>query len=163
MLNIRLAQIRFNVQDHQCQMSVSAVSVLDDLYHTKYMVKVIKFICAFSVFKLKSWQTLNIEDEELPAMRLNCELEVVYSLVVGKGSTSKSNKSKASLCLGKKIDKGPSGERREELYLTVSTAKNVTGNKYKVRVNLYYLLKVATNFEPNPLTFQPFLVQCGFS
>ena len=79
-------------------------------------------------------------------MRLNCELEVVYSLAMENGrgrSTSKSNRSKASVCLGKKPSsnqpRSPEGnEKREELFLVVSTAKNVSGSKYKVGGGHYY-------------------------
>ena len=84
-------------------------------------------------------------------MRLNCELEVVYALAVAKGGApSRSSRARASICLGKKPAPGSSGEgqaaKRDELYLIVSTAKNVTGNKYKVRPILY----------PNPSN------SCGF-
>ena len=71
-------------------------------------------------------------------MRLNCELEVVYSLAVMNGggrSASKTTRSKASVCLGKKPVQGPAGGvKRDELYLIVSTAKNVSGSKYKVAI-----------------------------
>ena len=73
-------------------------------------------------------------------MRLNCELEVVYSLALENGSgrsTSKSNRSKGCVCLGTKPApnhlRSPEGkEKREELFLIASTAKNVSGSKYKV-------------------------------
>ena len=60
---------------------------------------------------------------------------MVYSLAVmngGSRSTSKSTRSKASLCLGKKEARDHVGDKREELFLIVSTAKNVSGTKYKV-------------------------------
>ncbi len=57
-------------------------------------------------------------------MRLSCELEVVYTL-----TASKSTRSKASISLGKK---NQGNAKQDELFLVVSTAKNVTGSKYKV-------------------------------
>lgn len=72
-------------------------------------------------------------------MRLTCELEVVYSLaLVSGGHSGRSSRSRASICLGKKpvpsLAGSPEGAtKREELFLIVSTAKNVAGNKYKVR------------------------------
>ena len=77
-------------------------------------------------------------------MRLNCELEVVYSLALANGGTpSRSSRARASICLGKKPVPTQTGSsassegaaKKEELFLIVSTAKNVAGNKYKVRVN----------------------------
>lgn len=72
-------------------------------------------------------------------MRINCELEIVYSLAVAKGGiSSRSSRSRAALSLGKKpvpmrsTDVSGEGSKREELYLIVSTAKNVAGTKYKV-------------------------------
>lgn len=68
-------------------------------------------------------------------MKLTCEVEVVYTLALG-GVPSKSSRSRASLCLGKKPaprpPNGRAGGGTEELYLIVSTAKNVEGYKYKV-------------------------------
>ena len=75
-------------------------------------------------------------------MRLNCELEIVYTLALANGGApSRSSRARASICLGKK-GAGPSSSgsgaegsaKKEELYLIVSTAKNVPGNKYKVRI-----------------------------
>lgn len=77
-------------------------------------------------------------------MKLTCELEVVYSLAVESGrglqglsSRSKSNRAKACLTVGKKpVSNGGSSEcsgKREELFFIVSTTKNVSGSKYKVR------------------------------
>ena len=76
-------------------------------------------------------------------MRLNCELEVVYSLALANGGApSRSSRARASICLGKKpvpsakSSSSASSEgtaKKEELFLIVSTAKNVAGNKYKVR------------------------------
>ena len=75
-------------------------------------------------------------------MRLNCELEVVYSLALANGGTpSRSSRARASICLGKKVVPSQSSSsassegsaKKEELFLIVSTAKNVAGNKYKVR------------------------------
>ena len=73
-------------------------------------------------------------------MRLNCELEVVYALALANGGApSRSSRARASICLGKKPVLLPPGSpegtaRKEELFLIVSTAKNVSGNKYKVRM-----------------------------
>ena len=71
-------------------------------------------------------------------MRLNCELEIVYTLALANGGApSRSSRARASICLGKKGAAPPSGAegsaKKEELFLIVSTAKNVPGNKYKVR------------------------------
>ena len=75
-------------------------------------------------------------------MRLNCELEVVYSLALANGGTpNRSSRARASICLGKKPVPSQSSSsassqgsaKKEELFLIVSTAKNVAGNKYKVR------------------------------
>lgn len=77
-------------------------------------------------------------------MRLNCELEVVYSLAVANGGVPcRSSRSRAALSLGKKPSGEPrakggpssfaeSGGKKEEIYLVVSTAKNVAGTKYRV-------------------------------
>ncbi len=75
-------------------------------------------------------------------MRLNCEVEIVYCLALGVGgNSSRSSRSRASLCLGKKPaprfpgtkpDSSSTENQKEELYLIVSTAKNVEGFKYKV-------------------------------
>ena len=68
-------------------------------------------------------------------MKLKCELEVVYSLAVarGGGAGSRSHRARASLSLGKKLGSNASGGRSwEEIFLIVSTAKNVSGTKYKV-------------------------------
>ena len=69
-------------------------------------------------------------------MKLTCEVEVVYSLAVANGGVgSRSHRARASLSLGKKTGGNPSGGRsREELFLIVSTAKNVSGTKYKVEL-----------------------------
>ena len=70
-------------------------------------------------------------------MRLTCELELIYSLAVSSGGASgRSSRSRAVITLGKKpgpagSSSGGNGGRREEMYLIVSTAKNVTGSKYK--------------------------------
>ena len=71
-------------------------------------------------------------------MRLNCELEIVYTLALANGGApNRSNRARASICLGKKAIPQKSGSsegtaKKEELFLIVSTAKNVAGNKYKV-------------------------------
>ena len=84
-----------------------------------------------------------LEQASRREMRLNCELEVAYSLALANGGTpSRSSRARASICLGKKSvpsqasssqtsSKGTA--KKEELFLIVSTAKNVAGNKYKVR------------------------------
>ena len=69
-------------------------------------------------------------------MRLSCELEITYSLAVSSGSVpSRSSRSRAVITAGKKPGptpaRGTSGHR-EELYIIVSTVKNVAGSKYKV-------------------------------
>lgn len=77
-------------------------------------------------------------------MRFNCEIEVVYALALAAGGVpSKSSRTRASVCLAKKpIPKSKevstsaqSDRRRDELYLIVSTTKNVEGSKYKVRLS----------------------------
>lgn len=77
-------------------------------------------------------------------MRFNCEVEVVYALALAAGGVpSKSSRSRASVCLAKKpVPKTKEvstsalpDKRREELYLIVSTTKNVEGSKYKVRLS----------------------------
>ena len=67
-------------------------------------------------------------------MRLTCELELTYSLAVSSGSlSSRSSRSRAVIIVGKKPGPTAANGRREELYVIVSTTKNVTGSKYKVR------------------------------
>ena len=71
-------------------------------------------------------------------MKLSCELELTYSLAVSSGSIpSRSSRSRAAITLGKKPGSAAGGSRREELYVIVSTAKNVTGSKYKVQFSVY--------------------------
>ena len=63
-------------------------------------------------------------------MRLSCHLETVYLLATSAGGPrvpGKSSNSRASVCVGRKITGG-----KDELYLTISTARNVAGIKYKV-------------------------------
>ena len=76
-------------------------------------------------------------------MKLKCELEVVYSLAVASGGVgNRSHRARASLSLGKKLGSNASGGRSwEEIFLIVSTAKNVSGTKYKVD---YHLLPIAS-------------------
>ncbi len=76
-------------------------------------------------------------------MRLNCEVETIYSLALTSGGVpSKSSRSRASLSLGKKPSAKSSTSKeapergKDELYLILSTAKNVEGAKYKVEVGL---------------------------
>lgn len=67
-------------------------------------------------------------------MRLSCELELTYSLAVSSSSIpSRSSRSRAVITLGKKPGPAGSGARREEMFLIVSTAKNLAGSKYKAR------------------------------
>ena len=90
-------------------------------------------------------------------MRIKCELEVVYTLALANGGApSRSSRARASICLGKKPVAPPSGSsagegaaKKEELFLIVSTAKNVAGNKYKVRITHSYVdLHHCNIFEP---------------
>lgn len=70
-------------------------------------------------------------------MRLTCELELTYSLAVSSGSlSSRSSRSRAVIIVGKKPGPTAANGRREELYVIVSTTKNVTGSKYKVKENV---------------------------
>ena len=69
-------------------------------------------------------------------MKLLCEVETVYALAQasgGEGCACKNKKARGSLTIGKK--NGPN--EYDELYLVVSTIKNVPGLKYKV-INNYY-------------------------
>ncbi|CAI8048391.1 Leucine-rich repeat protein 1 [Geodia barretti] len=69
--------------------------------------------------------------------KLSCELELTYALAVSSGSVpSRSSRSRAAITLGKKPGSAAGSGRREELYVIVSTAKNVTGSKYKVKGNV---------------------------
>lgn len=65
-----------------------------------------------------------------------CEVEIIYSLALaGGGTPCKSSRSRASVGLGKKtrLDSSSTLKRRkEEVFLTVSTAKNLEGTQYKV-------------------------------
>ena len=61
-------------------------------------------------------------------MRLLCEVETVYTLAQtlgGNDCACKNKKSRASVSIGKR-------DKDDELFLTVSTVKNVSGMKYKV-------------------------------
>jgi len=71
-------------------------------------------------------------------MKLKCELEVVYSLAVASGGAgNRSHRARASLSLGKKLGSNASGGRSwEEIFLIVSTVKNVSGTKYKIKNNV---------------------------
>ena len=65
-------------------------------------------------------------------MRVACEVQVIYALAVANGGVaSKSTRSRASVSLGKK-PAASSGLGKEEVFIVVSTAKNVSGTKYKV-------------------------------
>ena len=72
-------------------------------------------------------------------MRLSCEVEVIYSLsLAGGGTPCKSTRCRASVSLGKKSHTEQTSasssikKKREEVYIVVSTSKNVEGTKYKV-------------------------------
>lgn len=67
-------------------------------------------------------------------MKLTCEVETTYTLAQASGGTlSKGTRTRASLSLGKKpAGGGTKGSKEEELFLVVSTLKNVTGTRYKV-------------------------------
>ena len=63
-------------------------------------------------------------------MKLSCDLEVTYSKALTACVPThmhRSSKSRASICLGKK-----GSAKKEELYVSVITAKNVSGTSYKV-------------------------------
>ncbi len=65
-------------------------------------------------------------------MKLLCEIETVYTLAQfsgAEGSACKNKKSRASLTIGKK---NGSQHSEQELFLVVSTIKNIPGLKYKV-------------------------------
>ena len=67
-------------------------------------------------------------------MKLSCDLDVTYSKALTAcvpTHVHRSSKSRASICLGKK-----GSAKKEELYLSVITAKNVSGTSYKVRDNI---------------------------
>ena len=66
-------------------------------------------------------------------MKLTCEVETVYILATTGGGEAKSKRARASLSIGRKKGAGTSTKQEDELYLVVSTVKNVTGMKYKVR------------------------------
>ena len=65
-----------------------------------------------------------------------CEVEIIYSLAMtGGGLPCKSNRCRACVSLGKKtrLDSSSTVKRKkEEIYLSVSTAKNLEGTQYKV-------------------------------
>ena len=65
-------------------------------------------------------------------MKLTCEVETVYILATTGGGEAKSKRARASLSIGRKKGTGTSTKQEDELYLVVSTVKNVTGMKYKV-------------------------------
>ena len=62
-------------------------------------------------------------------MRLSCEVETTYNLAQTSGMSGTGSRARASISLGKKAG-GKGG--RDELFLLVSTTKNVAGIKYKV-------------------------------
>lgn len=67
-------------------------------------------------------------------MKLTCDVETTYTLAQASGGAlSKGTRTRASLSLGKKpAGGGARGSKEEELFLVVSTLKNVTGIRYKV-------------------------------
>jgi len=68
-------------------------------------------------------------------MKINCEVEVTYTLSDG-GHAGKSVRSKAVLCLGRKeVSKSKlvCRERKDQIFLLLTTAKNSNGTKYFVR------------------------------
>lgn len=68
-------------------------------------------------------------------MKLACDVEVSYTLAQANGGIpGKGNKSRASLSIGKKTN---SEGKHEELFLIVSTVKNVLGTKYKVKLCMF--------------------------
>ena len=84
---------------------------------------------------LKKWPglaTARCVDSPTVIMRLSCEVEVTYTLAQasGAGSMSKGTRSRASVSIGRKSS--CKGGKEEELYMLVSTVKNVTGTSYKV-------------------------------
>lgn len=67
-------------------------------------------------------------------MKLSCDLEVTYSMAVTACVPThlhRSSKSRASICLGKK-----GSGKKEELFVSVITTKNVSGTSYKVTLCL---------------------------
>lgn len=60
-------------------------------------------------------------------MKLQCEIETVFALTQTDGASCKNKRTRASLTVGKKH----SG-KMEEIFLVVSTMKNVSGMTYKV-------------------------------
>jgi len=67
-------------------------------------------------------------------MRINCEVEVTYTLSHG-GHAGKPARSKAALCLGRKEaskSKLVCRDRKDQIFLLLTTAKNSNGTKYFV-------------------------------
>lgn len=62
-------------------------------------------------------------------MKLQCEVETVFALTQTAGASCKNKKTRASLTIGKKKNGSNGGE---EIFLVVSTMKNVPGTTYKV-------------------------------
>jgi len=67
-------------------------------------------------------------------MRVNCEVEVSYSLSHG-GDAGKSTRSKAAICLGRKESRSKlvCQDKKDQIFLLLITAKNSNGTKYFVR------------------------------
>ena len=68
-------------------------------------------------------------------MRINCEVEVTYSLSHG-GAAGKSSRSKAAICLGRKEaskSRLVCQDKKNQIFLLLITAKNSSGTKYFVR------------------------------
>ena len=75
------------------------------------------------------------DDLTVLVMRVPCEVEVTYSLALaGGGAPCKSSRCRASVSLGKKTSRSSSTLKKdhEEIFLTVSSVKNLEGVKYKV-------------------------------
>jgi len=67
-------------------------------------------------------------------MRIDCEVEITYTLTNG-GYAGKSVRSKAALCLGRKEaskSKLVCRDRKDQIFLLLTTAKNSSGTKYFV-------------------------------
>ena len=75
-------------------------------------------------------------------MRLSCEVETTYNLAQVSGMSGTGSRARASISLGKKSG-GKGG--RDELFLLVSTTKNVAGIKYKVVLKRISPFHIPTN------------------
>ena len=64
-------------------------------------------------------------------MKLQCEVETVFTLAQTSGGSCKNKRSRAFLTVGKKAGRK---HGMDELFLVVSTLKNVSGMSYQVCV-----------------------------